>query len=322
MNSTNGVVTSKPKVTVCVVTYNQEKYITECLNSIVEQVTDFTFEVLVADDCSSDKTRNIILDFQNKFPHLIFPIFHEKNIGAFKNGVYVQSKAKGQYVAHIDGDDYILPGKLQTQVDCLDSNPNVSFAAHAVREVGSKKIIGNSPLYPELGTIYDILNLGTYFVHSSVMFRKEWEFDHPDDFETVDFYLHVERASKGDVYLDKRVFGCYRSHEEGISTMTEFKKKIENFYFQSFERAIELGIPEAVVTSAYLKRKKSFAYARYFSKDHSGYKEMIALSKGEMKFASTLHIFLHLTKAVPVFMWLFDRLRKTKSYVKNKILSK
>lgn len=312
MNSTNGVVTSKPKVTVCVVTYNQEKYITECLNSIVEQVTDFTFEVLVADDCSSDKTRSIILDFQNKFPHLIFPIFHEKNIGAFKNGVYVQSKAKGQYVAHIDGDDYILPGKLQAQVDCLDSNPNVSFAAHAVREVGSKKIIGNSPLYPELGTIYDILNLGTYFVHSSVMFRKEWEFDRPDGFETVDYYLHIERASKGDVFLDKKVFGCYRDHEQGVSKVTAHKVKIENFYFDSFFRAIELGIPEDIVVPAYLKRKKTFAFSRYFAGDVPGFQELIFLKKTEIFHASKLHYFLHLTRATPLYMWLFNQVRNIK----------
>ena len=54
-----------PKVSICVVTYNQEKFIGQCLQSIVDQVVNFDIEVIVADDCSTDGTRDIIKDFFN-----------------------------------------------------------------------------------------------------------------------------------------------------------------------------------------------------------------------------------------------------------------
>ena len=95
-----------PEVSVCVVTYNQEKYITECLQSVVDQETDFDFEVLVGDDCSTDGTRRIVQEFAEKYPDIIKPILHSKNTGAFHNYVSVHNAAMGKYIAHLDGDDY------------------------------------------------------------------------------------------------------------------------------------------------------------------------------------------------------------------------
>lgn len=298
----------QPKVSVCVVTYNQEQYITQCLQSIVEQEVDFNFEIIVSDDGSTDNTQNIILNFAKKYPS-IRPIFHDKNIGALKNFIFAHRQAKGEYVAHIDGDDYILPNKLQSQSDYLDAHDEISFSAHAARVIGGNTIIGNSALYPEVGTIEDLLNLGTYFINSSIMYRLANEFIHPEDFETVDFYLHVERASKGGVYLDKRTFGCYRDHEQGISKVSAYKKKIESCYFDAFDRAIELGVSEDVVIPAYLKRKKTFAFSRYFAGDVLGFQDLIFLKKTEIFHASKFHYFLHLTRSTPLYMWLFNQLR-------------
>ena len=114
--------TQEIKVSVCVVTYNQERYIAECLQSLVDQETNFNFEVIVSDDCSTDRTPEIIKDFQRRYPNIIKPILHKKNMGAYKNFIFVHKQAKGKYVAHMDGDDYALPGKLQIQADYLDHN--------------------------------------------------------------------------------------------------------------------------------------------------------------------------------------------------------
>jgi cellulose synthase/poly-beta-1,6-N-acetylglucosamine synthase-like glycosyltransferase len=75
------IVEQAPKVSVCVVTYNQEKYIGQCLQSVVDQETDFDFEVLVADDCSTDGTRLILHEFANKYPGIVKPILSEVNVG-------------------------------------------------------------------------------------------------------------------------------------------------------------------------------------------------------------------------------------------------
>ena len=73
------------KVSVCVLTYNQEKYIRQCLQSIVDQKTDFKFDLIVSDDCSTDSTRAIVQEFEERYPNIVKPILHKKNIGAYKN---------------------------------------------------------------------------------------------------------------------------------------------------------------------------------------------------------------------------------------------
>src|SRR5690554_1721762 len=117
---------SDVKVSVCVITYNQEKYIRECLQSIVDQEVDFKIEVIVADDCSTDKTQEIIKEFAHKYPHLIIPIFHSENVGISLNYRSAHDRATGEYVAHCDGDDMWLPGKLTYQAELLDKHPHAS----------------------------------------------------------------------------------------------------------------------------------------------------------------------------------------------------
>lgn len=299
----------KPKVSVCVVTYNQEEYISQCLQSIVDQETDFYFEVIVSDDCSTDGTRAIVQIFAEKYPGMVKPIFHEKNIGAFKNFAFVHEQANGEYIAHMDGDDCALPGKLRAQADSLDMNQDVSFAVHAVMVMGTDKLIGADAHYPTKGSIEDLLRLGTYFVHSSVMYRKEYEFPHSNEFETVDYYLHIERASQGTIFLDRRVLGCYRDHEQGISKNSQHRKKIENCYEAAFDRALELGVSNELVQSARLRRRMVFAITRYLSGDINGYKEKVKINKGEFNSASKKHLILHWTRHLPSLVGIYARIR-------------
>lgn len=94
------------QVSVCVVTYNQENYLVECLESLVKQQTNFKFEIIIGEDCSTDNTRTIVQSYAEKYPNLIIPLFHEKNIGPFDNIKEVYRKAQGKYIAHMDGDDF------------------------------------------------------------------------------------------------------------------------------------------------------------------------------------------------------------------------
>ena len=299
----------KPKLSVCVVTYNQEKYINQCLQSIVDQKTNFNFEVIVSDDCSSDRTQAIVNEFSKNYPSVVRPYLHSQNMNAFKNFLFVHSKAQGEYVSHMDGDDYMLPGKLQSQVDHLNENADVSFAVHAVRVVDSDKIIGNNKNYPKKGSIYDLLRLGTYFVNSSVMYRRDLEFPHPEGIEIVDYYLHIERASKGWIYLDHRTFGCYRVHEQGISKNLAYRKRIEKSYEHAFDRALTLGVSRTAVESARLTRRMSFAIANYLAGDITGYKQKIKLRNDEIKLASIKHRILYWTIDFPYLISIYMRFR-------------
>ena len=122
-----------PKVSVIVITYNHQNFLAQTLDSVLEQETNFDFEIIISDDCSTDQTPTIIRAYQAKYPNKIKALLHPKNLGGFgKNNTLAALEAcSGQYIAALDGDDYwIDKNKLQTQADYLDQNPNFSGCFH------------------------------------------------------------------------------------------------------------------------------------------------------------------------------------------------
>lgn len=111
------------KVSVIVPTYNHENYISQALESILSQKVTFPIEILIGDDCSTDKTCEIIKEYKSKYPDLIRLFLHEKNVGATKNAYELLMNARGKYLATLEGDDYWIDDyKLQKQVDFLEQN--------------------------------------------------------------------------------------------------------------------------------------------------------------------------------------------------------
>lgn len=295
-----------PKVSVCVVTYNQESYIGHCLQSLVDQVTDFEFEVIIGNDCSTDGTTAIIEDFVRRYPARIRHIQNDINLGPYKNYWHTHMQARGKYVAHVDGDDYALPGKLQAQADVLDKFPEVALAAHAAQVIGSDRIIGNDTAYPAMGTIHDLLRLGTYFVHSSTMYRRAEHLGIDTSQRIVDFHLYVERAAKGSIYLDKRALGSYRFHASGISGQRSQADIIESLYERAFDRAAELGVDTEFVERCRLQRRMKHAIGRCLAGDVAGYADVVALhGAAEWRHASWRHRLLSLARHQPALVGLY-----------------
>lgn len=214
---------SRPKVSVCVVTYNQEAYIAQCLQSLVDQKTDFLFEVIVSDDCSTDKTPDIVNDFAERYKNIIKPILHRKNMGAYKNFVFVHKQALGEYVAHVDGDDYALPGKLQAQSDYLDAHPDCQIVWHQmmIEDQDSNAIY---PQYFEeerlvalkLGVPDMVANI-TAGLHSSKMYRSWHGAEYKNDLESIDFSENIARlAVSCGGYAAFIGGGCYGVYRRGI----------------------------------------------------------------------------------------------------------
>ncbi len=109
------------KVNVCVITYNHEEFIEKALASILNQKADFDFDIVIGDDCSSDKTKEIILKYKQRYPDLIRILFSEKNIGMRENFLRSLKACKGKYIAILEGDDYWTDEyKLQKQFDYLE----------------------------------------------------------------------------------------------------------------------------------------------------------------------------------------------------------
>lgn len=297
---------AEPKVSVCVVTYNQEDYIAQCLQSLVDQLTDFEFEVIVGNDCSTDGTTAIIEDFACRYPARVRHIKNDMNLGPYKNYWRTHMQARGEYIAHVDGDDYALPGKLQAQADALDRFPDAALAAHAVQVIGSDRIIGNDPAYPIVGTMRDLLRLGTYFAHSSVMYRRDQGGNERFPEQVIDYYIHIERAALGAIYLDKRVLGAYRYHASGLSGNPEHATAVERYYEQAFDRALALGIDPSFVERCRLERRMKHAIGRCLAGDVAGYAEVVALrGAAQWRRASWRHRLLSLTRRHPVVVHLY-----------------
>lgn len=108
-------------VSVVIVSYNQEKYISKAIESVLTQKTDFPVEILVGDDCSSDRTPEIIQGYVDRYPDKIKFIRRSSNVGATYNAYDLNTRCEGDYIAYLEGDDYWTdPLKLQKQKDFLD----------------------------------------------------------------------------------------------------------------------------------------------------------------------------------------------------------
>jgi glycosyltransferase involved in cell wall biosynthesis len=119
---------SKPLVSVCVLAYRHEKFISQAIDGIVMQRRNFPIEIVIGEDCSPDNTLDIIKTYQQRHPELIRVITSDTNVGSHANGKRIEAASRGKYIAYCEGDDYWHdPCKLQMQADLMESNPNMSF---------------------------------------------------------------------------------------------------------------------------------------------------------------------------------------------------
>ncbi len=111
----------KPLVSVHMITYNHEAWIREAVESVVSQVCDFEYELLIMEDCSTDSTRQICFELQAKYPEKIRVLYGSQNARGRRNDARFFAKARGKWVAYLEGDDYWTdPRKLQKQIDLLN----------------------------------------------------------------------------------------------------------------------------------------------------------------------------------------------------------
>lgn len=118
-------------LSVIIISYNQKKYIKDAIESVINQKTNYKYEIILADDCSPDGTGKICEDYAKKYPKLIKNLKREKNLGATTNSFTACCKAKGKYIAILEGDDYWCnENKLQIQIDFLESHAEYIAVSH------------------------------------------------------------------------------------------------------------------------------------------------------------------------------------------------
>jgi glycosyltransferase involved in cell wall biosynthesis len=210
---------TRPKVSVVVPSYNHEKYIKDALDGFVMQQTDFAFEVLVADDCSTDKTPEIIRQYARKYPDIIKPILRKKNLGVLQNFVETMQQARGEFLALCEGDDYWTdPEKLQRQVTFMEKHPEYALSFHGVKvqvEGGKEPDYVSPSKSEEPFTNYELVRRN-FIQTCSVMYRTQKYENIPQGMLPIDWYLHLYHARFGKVGFIDRVMAVYRRHPNGI----------------------------------------------------------------------------------------------------------
>jgi glycosyltransferase involved in cell wall biosynthesis len=230
-----------PKVSVIVITYNHQNYLRQTLDTVVSQQTNFDFEVVVSDDCSTDDTQQIILEYQQKHPHLIVPLLHNKNLGGYgkNNTLAALAVCKGTYIAALDGDDYwTSPHKLQKQVDFLEKHPTFSACFHNAMIVYDQNLLPPEPVNKsdQKTIIIDEDLVGEdevwFIATSACMFRNGILKDYPRWFhesKSGDIPRYVLLCKWGPIgYIDE-IMSVYRKNVAGMS-FTDSKKDIDFIY--------------------------------------------------------------------------------------------
>lgn len=227
----------QPLVSVWMITYNHEKYIRQSLENVIAQKTNFPFEVIIGEDCSTDGTRAILREFEEMYPDIIKPVYHDSNVGAMQNAYeYCYPRLSGKYVACLEGDDYwIDENKLQKQVDFLEANPGYAICFHQVYELYDEKEFMATELFSSVaGSTVDfsIDDLATYgnFIHSaSVVFKNFLIPEFPSWLKTSpigDYVLHMLNAKKGKIAFLPNPMSVYRKHDQGAWAMKGVKYQL------------------------------------------------------------------------------------------------
>lgn len=214
------------------ITYNHEKFIAQAMDGFLMQETDFDFEIVVGEDCSTDNTRQILLAYKEKYPDKIKLLLNEKNMGMQQNGAQTGAACTGRYMAICEGDDYWTdPLKLQKQVDFLEANPDFATTFHRVEikfeDSGKESELSNEN--QKETTTFEDLAAGNFIHTLSCVFRTNLFGDLPEWYNEMpigDYPLHLLNAQYGKIKFFEDTMGVYRIHNSGSWGHMERQKSL------------------------------------------------------------------------------------------------
>ncbi len=292
-----------PLVSVCCTTYNHENYIGEAIDSFLMQETGFPFEVIVRDDCSTDKTAMIIRAYVERYPNIVKPIYEAEN--QYSKGVYRGSfmlkKAMGKYIALCDGDDYwISADKLQKQVELLEKYPSaVISVAHTdryncddgdmtcfARRLGPKEeLLG----FREIDQHY--YHTSTYVIKSTV-YKEICDKYFSGNVRSGDTAMRAILITYGPFVLLPEVVSVYRRTGGGIWTSASHEKQ--------GELELELAEKLAKILTGKHRRKqehRAFIFARRL------FRLRIRDGRTLASMLPLIKVFLYGIRKMPGYIW-------------------
>ena len=236
-----------PLVSVMMITYNHAPYIAQAIEGVLRQKVDFPIELVIGEDCSTDGTREIVLEYEKKSPQFIRVIMSDKNVGMKKNALRTGRNCRGKYIAFCEGDDYWHhPDKLQKQVDYLENHPECGlvYSSYDIYFVKSKKRIQDFIKYrkweiPKKPTVADIveakggMKLG--ILPCTIMFRRSLSeqiqesdpyLHHGDQFLRGDTQFVAEMAAMSSIHYIPESLATYNQTEESATRSKDITKLV------------------------------------------------------------------------------------------------
>lgn len=220
----------QPMVTVWCLTYNQKNYIRDALDGFVMQETNFSYEVFVHDDASTDGTTDIVNEYATNYPKIIKPVIETENQwqrGGLRHIVEIMNEhyRQGKYIAFCEGDDFWTdPRKLQRQVDFLESYPDYSMCFHSAKKKYETDTIAWIDCENIQDRDYDATDI---FVNwtvptASVLCRREAmdfyaQLRHPEKIQNYDIFIILSCAMVGKVRGMHEQMSVYRIQGEGLT---------------------------------------------------------------------------------------------------------
>lgn len=213
------------KLTVIIFSYNHERYLARALDSVLCQVTSFPFRILIADDASSDRSREIIRNYAERHRGCIEAILRPQNLGSMENYRQTLASVRSEYVIVNDGDDWFTDSlKLQRQVDYLDKHRECALCFHPVRIEKEGESAGNDvfPLCKDWKEqSLDELLKRNFMQTNSVMYR--WAFNDgtllhhlPGGIVPGDHFLHLLHAERGRIGFLPEIMAVYLRHPGSV----------------------------------------------------------------------------------------------------------
>jgi len=275
----------EPVVSIMFITYNQEQFISDAIESFLKQKCKFPLEIVIGDDCSIDNTQNIIKEYYSKYPNLIKPILNPTNLGPLTNAINVLEHCTGKYIALCEGDDFwIDPLKLQKQVDFLEQHLDYVLSFHnviAVNVIDDKRT--RTELEQELFKKKPEEIPVEHPTHTSSMLFRNVIRNFPGDFNKIisgDSYLQFILARYGKSMFQKNIYpNVRRRHPQSIWSYKDQEYKIEQGIYL-YERLLEIAINQNEVK--YLNKiliKHRIRYVKFLWTNHRKAESIVTMKK-------------------------------------------
>lgn len=228
-------------ISVALITYGQEKYVKQALDSILMQETKYKYEIIIGDDCSKDNTREILLEYQKKFNNKISLILQEKNVGATRNIFDLFKKCSGKYITLFEGDDYWIDSKkIQKQVEFLENHYEYLGVSHTFNLVDvNGKFISKYPdrINTEKFVTINSFLKGDFFRITTTVFRNiftgsENKYDvlYRASRNVGDFTLSIILLDLGKIYVLDDCMSVYRVvNKKGENNYNSITTPLKNY---------------------------------------------------------------------------------------------